>query len=92
MADLAARGGRRGERERRRVAAVGMQKEPSLPRNAARAGGERKLQNRMGQPLEALQCVLILHFADEERVRVTAGDSLRTPSPSFLVDNIPCCF
>jgi hypothetical protein len=47
-----------------------------FPRNAAREEVNRKLQNGMGQPLEALQCVLNLHFVDEDRVRVTAGDSL----------------
>jgi hypothetical protein len=39
------------------------------------------MQNGMGQPLEALQCVLILHFAYEDRVRVTAGDGFDSDIP-----------
>jgi hypothetical protein len=54
-----------------------MQKTLDFPRNAARDGGERKMQIVMGRPLEVLQGVLVQQFADADRDKVTAGDGLR---------------
>jgi hypothetical protein len=63
-------------REGRRAAAVGMEKESNIPRNAAQGGCERKMQNRIEQLLKDLQCILNLHFADGDPDGVAAGDGL----------------
>lgn len=47
------------------------------PRIAAREVSTRKMQMVMGRPLDALQCLLDLHFADADRAAVTPRDSLR---------------
>jgi hypothetical protein len=60
---------------RRAAAAVGME-ESNIPRNAARGGCEHKMQNRMGQLLKDIQCILNLHFADGDPDGVAAGDGL----------------
>jgi hypothetical protein len=73
-------------REGRRAATVGMEKESNIPRNAARGGCERKMQNRIGQLLKDLQCILNLHFADGDPDGVAAGDGLTQLSfhPFFI--------
>jgi hypothetical protein len=40
------------------------------PRIAAREVSTRKMQMVMGRPLDALQCLLDLHFADADRAAV----------------------
>jgi hypothetical protein len=52
-----------------------MQKTLDFPRNAARDGGERKMQIVMGRPLEVLQGVLVQQFADADRDKVTIVSS-----------------
>jgi hypothetical protein len=59
-----------------------MQKTLDFPRNAARDGGERKMQIVMGRPLEVLQGVLVQQFADADRDKVTAGPGCASPTAS----------
>jgi hypothetical protein len=57
------------------------------PRNAGGSGWNRKMQRRVQQLLDLLQCRNFLHFADAERYVATVGVGLMEHDPNAFFHN-----